>query len=70
MENRKIIIEITESDVPPKITVDGTEVRFNSVNYVYDADSGEHKFNLVMPSIIDGKFQTHGEAFDRSMAKN
>jgi len=71
MSGQKIVIEITESNEAPTVTVDGEEVKVVSLNYNYETCScdspGEHKFNLVIPDIIDGRFQTKGIAFDRNV---
>lgn len=70
MSERIIIIEITESIHPPKVFVDGKAVDVISLNYLFETKThgnpGEHKLNLVMPDIVDGRFQTQGVAFDRN----
>lgn len=70
LDKGKIIIEITESNVPPKVTVDGERINVISLDYRYDVNSSEHKFNLVMPSSVNGVFQTQGIAFDKSIENN
>lgn len=71
MSKQKIIIEITESNVAPKVYVDGEEVKVIALDYQYETrtagNPGEHKLNLLIPSIVDGKIQTKGVAFNRNL---
>lgn len=71
MSEQKIIIEITESNVPPKVFVDGEEVKVVTLDYQYETRTvgspGEHKLNLLIPSIVGGKIQTKGVAFNRNL---
>lgn len=67
----KIVIELTDANTPPRVTVDGEKVKVISLDYHYETSThegtGENIFNLVIPDVVDGKFQTKGIAFDRNM---
>lgn len=69
MKEQKIVIEIIDYHNPPKIFVDGEEVKVISLDYQYETktknDQGEHKLNLVMPDMVNGSFQTKGIAFGK-----
>lgn len=41
MEN-KIVIEITDSNKPPKVTIDGKEVKVKDIAYHYESESDIH----------------------------
>lgn len=68
MNQSKIIIELNGANNPPKVFVDGEEVKVVSLNYQYSTSSNyTHSINnldLLIPNVVDGSWGVKKMGFE------
>lgn len=55
---QKTVIEITDPNSPPKVFIDGEEVKVISLKYNYETSTDYshhmHDLDLLIPNVVDG----------------